>query len=78
MPRTQRRSGLRRARQWHLGVVHVQGSNYNGTVLSGELSLNVPAFISMKDRDAVEETRSFRRVATALLCRLIRSAWIYG
>jgi hypothetical protein len=59
MPRTQRMSGLSRARHWHLGFVHVQGSNHEGTVLSGGLSLNVPTFMRMKDRESLEETRSF-------------------
>ena len=43
----QSRSGLSRALQWHRWVVQVHGRSQFGTVFSGELLLNVPAFMSM-------------------------------
>jgi hypothetical protein len=44
---THNKSGLKRALQWHLGVVQVQGKSQVGTVLSGGKSLCIPAFIRM-------------------------------
>ena len=35
------------ALQWHLGVLHVHGSNHGGIVFSWRSSLYVPAFISV-------------------------------
>jgi hypothetical protein len=46
-PKRQRISGLSLALQWHRGVLHVHGSNQDGTVFSGGKSLYMPAFISM-------------------------------
>ena len=50
-PLTQRMSGLRPALQWHLCVLHVHGRSQGRTVFSCGLSLNIPAFMRMKQRD---------------------------
>ena len=70
------RLGLSRALQWHLGVLHVHGSNHGGTVFSGGLSLYVPAFIRMQCLVILFEIRSLRISHTALLCLLVMSAWM--
>jgi hypothetical protein len=44
-PLTQRMLGLNMELQWHLCVLHVQGSSQWGTVFSWGVLLKVPAFM---------------------------------
>ena len=46
-PKMQRISGLSLALQWQRGVLHVHGSNHDGTLFSGGKSLYMHVFISM-------------------------------
>ncbi len=75
-PLTQRMSGLNLELQWHLCVPHVQGSSQLGAVFSWGLSLKVPAFMRIKQRDFSDETSSFLISHTALLCLLTWSECI--
>jgi hypothetical protein len=74
MPRIHRRSGRRRALQWHLCVEQTHGRSQDGTVLSGGWLLKYPTFISTKHLDRGDEISSLRISQTTLLCRLIRRA----
>jgi hypothetical protein len=47
-----------------------------GTVFSGGVLLQVPAFMRVKQRDFSDDIRSFLILPTALLCLLTLSAWI--
>jgi hypothetical protein len=69
-PLTQSMSGLSLELQWHLCVLHVQGSSQLGTVFSWGVLLKVPAFMRIKHRDFSDEISSFLISYTALLCLL--------
>ena len=67
-PLMHRMSGLRRALQWHLCVLHVHGKSHGGIVFSCGLSLKIPAFIQMKQRKILEVIISLRISQPDLLC----------
>ena len=69
-PLTQSMSGLSLELQWHLCMLHVQGSSQLGTVFSWGVLLKVPTFMRIKHRDFSDEISSFLISHTALLCLL--------
>ena len=69
-PLTHRMSGLRRALQWHLCVLHVHRRSHDGIVFSCGLSLKIPAFIRMKQCEILDVTISLQISQTASLCLL--------